>query len=139
MKPLQLSDVQSGTGVNTGETGDAKKTHQITPIFSSCDDVNLALIEGEFRDIDWFRTHRPMIWLNLFGNNFLFDRGYDSSQRKVGCCAGEKFLLSLQGLVTLPFAKLLQTILDNDLMVGLEFRLGRMSVFSFQNRNEKLA
>jgi hypothetical protein len=32
-----------------------------------------------------------------------------------------KFLLGSQGLVALSFAKLLQTILDNDLTAGLEF------------------
>jgi hypothetical protein len=81
----------------------------------------LAFLVGEFRDVDRLRTHGPVIWLNLFCSRFLFSRRCDFVERKVGGCASEKFLLGSQGLVALSFAKLLQPILDNDLMVGLEF------------------
>lgn len=98
-----------------------KQTYQILSIFNSCNNVNLAFFVGEFRDIDGFRTHRPAIWLNLLGNRFLFDRRGDFVEGKVGGCACEKLLLGLQGFIALSFAKLLQAILDNDLMMGLEF------------------
>jgi hypothetical protein len=95
--------------------------YKISSIFSSCDNVNLTFVVGEFRDIDGFRTHRPAIWLNLLGSRFWFDRRRDFVEGKVGGCASQKLLLGLQGLIALSFAKLLQTILDNDLMVRFEF------------------
>ena len=98
-----------------------KKTYQVSSIFGGCDNVNLAFVVGEFRDVDGFRTHGPVVWLNFLCNRFWFDRRRGFVEGKVGGCASEKFLLGLQGLIALPFAKLLQTILDNDLMVGLEF------------------
>lgn len=61
-----------------------------------------------------------MIWLDLLCGVFLFSRRRDFVERKVSGCASKKFLLSSQSLVALSFAKLLQTILDNDFMVGFK-------------------
>lgn len=93
----------------------------MSSIFSSRDDVDLAFVVGEFRDVYRFRTHRPVVRLNLLSDRFLFDRRRDFGEGQVGSCAGEKLLLGLQSFITLSFAKLFQTVLDNDLMVGLEF------------------
>jgi hypothetical protein len=55
--------------------------YQATPIFSRSDDVDLTFIVGEFRDVDGFGAHRPMIGFNLLGYRFLFDCWSDLVER----------------------------------------------------------
>ena len=102
--------------------------YQVPFIFSSCDNVNLTFVVGELRNVDGYRAHRPVIRLDLLGSRFWFDRRRDFVKGKIGCCAGQKFLLGLQGLIALSFAKLLQAILNHNFMVYLELRLDGMLV-----------
>ena len=46
-----------------------------------------------------------MVWFNLLGRCFLLNCGCDFIERQGSGCASQKFLLGLQGLVALSFAK----------------------------------
>src|SRR6266511_2078499 len=94
-------------------------TNHASPVLLISYNCHLSLVRREFTNINEQGTHGPFIRFHLFGCYYFI---YNVTRNNIWCCflgsgsgnACKKFFLSLQCLVSLPLAQLLESVSYHD-------------------------